>query len=65
MSAPLYKQELLMLNNPRKDIPLIVTSLLCIILIALAFSLFPQQSSQMAETILVALPGYWDRRSKY
>lgn len=40
-----------MLNNPRKDIPLIVTSLLCIILIALAFSLFPQQSSQMAETI--------------
>ncbi len=54
-----------MLNNPRKDIPLIVTSLLCIILIALAFSLFPQQSSQMAETILVALPGYWDRRSKY
>ncbi|MEG1209559.1 MAG: BCCT family transporter [Leclercia sp.] len=40
-----------MLSNAKKDVPLIAASLLSIVLIAAALSIFPQQSSEIASSI--------------
>lgn len=46
-------------NVKKKDMPLIAISLVAILFIAATLSLFPQQSAQVANTLLTALPGCW------